>query len=118
MDPHFIEKTKQWLELDDQVTKIKEKLAETNDARKVVEDEILQYVEQHDLDKVTVNISDGRIKFPKQSVRQSPSLKYLKTTLTRYNEEKEAGMDIDAIYKFLVDNLETKTKMSIKRDVR
>lgn len=118
MDPTFVDKTRQWLELDTQATKIKETLAEVTDAKKVIEEDILNYVEEHELDKVTINVSDGRIKFPTQKVKQTLSLKYVKGTLAKYQEEKGVALDIEAIYKYLVDNLETKTKLSIKREVR
>jgi hypothetical protein len=64
-----------------------------------------------------VTVSDGTLKFPKRSTQQSISLKFLKANLTKYSEEK-SHINVEEVCKFLVSNLETKTKLSIKRDLR
>lgn len=116
MDPNFVEKTQHWIQLDNEATKLKDELAEITSERKELEEYIIDYVEQNDLGKVTLNVSDGNIKFPQRTQQQSISLKYLKETLGKYNETIE-HIDVDAVYKFLVDNLETKKKYIIKRTV-
>jgi uncharacterized protein YaaW (UPF0174 family) len=117
MEPSYVEKMKEWLDLDNKGTRLRDELAEINEEKKELEEEILTYVERNGLDKVTVNVSDGSLKFPKRNTQQSISLKYLKTTLSKYNEE-QSKINVDDLYKYLVSNLETKTKMYIKRDVR
>lgn len=116
MEHQYVEKMTEWLELDNKAMKLKEQLQEVAEEKKGIEEEILKYVEDNGLDKITVNISDGSLKFPKRTTQQSISLKYLKTTLSKYSEQKQ-GVDADELYKFLISNLETKTKMVIKRDI-
>lgn len=117
MDPIYVERMKEWVDIDNKLMKLKDQVQELNEEKKDVEEDILKYVETKGLDKVTVNISDGTLKFPKRSTQQSISLKYLKNTLAKYSEEKQ-DIDAEELYKFLVGNLETKTKMFIKRDIR
>jgi UDP-N-acetylmuramyl pentapeptide synthase len=116
MDDTYLEKLRKWIDLDNQTTRLKSQLAELGDEKKEVEDEIIEYIKANSLDKVTVNVADGTLKFAKRSSQQAMSRKYLKTTLMKYNEEQEP-INTDAVLQYLVTNLETQTKMFIKRDV-
>lgn len=118
MDNRYVDKMKEWLELDNQVMKIKEELNELNDQKKELEDEILQYVEDNALEKVTVNISDGTLKFAQTSQKQALSIKVLKNVLGKFIEDKNCNLDVDEVVKFISSNLESKSKKYIKRDVR
>lgn len=139
MDTVYIDKVKSWLALDNQSLRLKEEMEKkteklkleldtivegykqrmdkVGDEKKELEEDILKYVETNALEKMTLSLSDGSLKFTKKSTQQSVSLKYLKTTLGKYSEEKEA-IDAEDVYKYLVSNLETKTKLSMKREVK
>lgn len=117
MDPSYVDKMREWVELDNKLMHLKEQVQELNEEKKEIEEDILKYVETKGLDKITVNISDGCLKFPKRNTQQTMSLKYVKNTLAKYSEETQ-NVDAEEIYKFLVSNLETKTKAYIKRDIR
>jgi hypothetical protein len=116
MDDTYLEKLRKWIDLDNQTVRLKSQLAELGDEKKEVEDEIVEYIKANSLDKVTVNIADGTLKFAKRSSQQAMSIKYLKATLMKYNEEQEP-INTDAVLQYLISNLESKTKMFIKRDV-
>lgn len=116
MDDTYLEKLRKWIDLDNRTARLKSQLAELGDEKKQVEDEIVDYVKANNLDKVTVNIADGTLKFAKRSSQQAMSIKYLKATLIKYNEEQEP-INTDAVLQYLVTNLESKTKMFIKRDM-
>lgn len=116
MDDKYLEKLRKWIDLDNQTTRLKSQLAKLGDKKKEVEDEIVEYITTHNLDKVTVNIADGTLKFAKRNTQQAISKKYLKATLMKYNEEQEP-INTDAVLQYLVTNLETQTKMFIKRDM-
>lgn len=139
MDTEYINKVKTWLALDNQSLRLKEemekkteklkleldaivegykeKMDKVSDEKKELEEDILKYVETNALEKMTLSLSDGSLKFTKKSTQQSVSLKYLKATLGKYSKEKEA-IDAEDVYKYLVTNLETKTKLSMKREVK
>lgn len=117
MEELYIDKLKKWIELDNSVSKLKEEMSVFIEEKKELEDDILQYIEKHNLDKVTVNISDGSLKFPKRKVPQSITMKYIKSTLEKYVEQ-DTTLDVDSICKFLASNLETKSKTYIKRGLQ
>ncbi len=117
MDNQYIEKMKEWIELDNVYGELRQQINELSEKKKVLEEDILMYVEENNLEKLVVSVSDGTLKFPKRSVQQSISVKYLKSTLAKYNEEKEP-INVDEVLKYITSNLETKTKLSLKRDVR
>lgn len=119
MEETYIHKLKKWIELDNSVSKLKEEMSAFVEEKKELEDDILQYVEEHNLDKVTVNISDGSLKFPKRKVPQSITMKYIKSTLEKYVEQNKNNIfDVESICKFLSSNLETKSKTYIKRGLQ
>lgn len=118
MEDTYVDKLKQWIELDNSVAKLKDELSVFVEEKKDLEEEILQYVEDNKLDKVTVSTSDGSLKFSKRKISQSITIKYIKNTLEKYvQQEGISGIDIDSVCKFLSSNLETKSKTYIKRDV-
>lgn len=119
MDGLYVDKVKQWVELDNQSVELKTSLSKVNEDKKELEEDILDYVEQNKLENVSLTLSDGKLKFPKTVVKQSLSMKYIKTSLTKYNEENPTSkIDIDNVCKFLADNLDSSAKLSIKRYVR
>ena len=117
MDNQYVDKMKDWIEIDNAYGALRQQMNDLADKKKELEDEILKYIEENNLEKVVVNLCDGTLKFPKRSTQQSISLKFLKTHLAKYNEEK-TPINVEEVFKFLTSNLETKTKLSIKRDVR
>jgi uncharacterized protein YaaW (UPF0174 family) len=120
MEATYVDKVKEWVELDSKALELKTSINDLNEKKKELEEEIIEYVEKNNLENISLNITDGRLKFPKTTIKQSLSMKYLKTTLGKYNEEhaSSAQIDVDALCQYLVDNLETTTKVTIKRMVR
>lgn len=120
MDSTYADKLKDWIELDNQALQLKTSMTELNEKKKGLEEDILQYVEQNNLENITVCLTEGKLKFPKVSVKQSLSMKYLKAAFTKYNEGNTVNgqIDVDDLCKFLMENLETTSKVSIKRSAR
>jgi hypothetical protein len=77
MDNHYVDKMKEWIELDNVYGSLRQQLNDLADKKKELEDDILKYVEDNNLEKVVVTVSDGTLKFPKRSTQQSISLKFL-----------------------------------------
>jgi hypothetical protein len=120
MEATYVDKVKEWVDIDNKAMELKTSINELNEKKKELEEDIIDYVEKNQLENISLNLSDGRLKFPKTTVKQSLSMKYLKATLGKYNEEHASAtqIDVDALCQYLVDNLETTTKLSIKRMVR
>lgn len=118
MDPTYIKKIQQWVQYDNLVTKSKEDIKEVLEKRKELEDDIVNYIEQNKIDHLTVNISDGTIKFSRRNTTQSLTQKSVKTALDKYNKEHNSKIDVDAILNYIKDALESKSKVVMVRDIK
>jgi mevalonate kinase len=132
MDAQYINKVKQWVELDNKIIRTqevtkphieaieqnKETIKPMLDKKKEIEDEIVQYIESNKLEKLTVNITDGAIKFGKKTSQQPITLKLLKSILDKYSEEEDCDVDTAKLYDFILDNLDKKTSYFMKRDIK
>lgn len=123
MDAEYIRKVQQWVQLDNkaleatnQIKKIQEEYKPLFEERDELEKDIVEYVAQKNMDMLTINTSDGNIKFSKKSNTQSMSLKLLKNLLTDYCN-KHPGPNPEDMYNFIVNSLEKKTKLNIKRNI-
>lgn len=130
MDNEYINKVKKWVELDNNILrsqetikphleaigKNKEELQTILDEKKNIEDEIVQYIEKNKYDKLTVNITDGIIKFGKKTAQQPVTLKILKHLLDRYSEENNT--DLTELFEFITENLDKKTSYFMKREIK
>lgn len=120
MDDVHVSKVKEWIVLDEQTTELKNSINGLNEKKKELEDDILKYVADKKLEDVTVTFEGKKLKFAKMNVKQTMSIKYIKTALTKYNDEQvnDNKIDIDELCRFLLDNLETTSKVCIKRSIR
>lgn len=136
MDVAYINKIQKWVELDnvilrsqeglkphqEAINKNKEEVAKWTDEKKTIEDDVLEYIQKNKMDKLTINISDGCIKFGKKTSQQSLTIKTLKALLDKYSESESEGggngVDTNKLFDFIVDNLEKKTTLFMKRDLK
>jgi hypothetical protein len=118
MEGEYVNKLHQWIDYDNAISRMKDELAKLNESKKVIEDDVIKYVEEKELLGVSVSTSDGLLKFPKRKVQQGMTMKYVKTTLQRYNDEHEENVDVEQVCKYLSSHLETKQKTYIKRDYK
>lgn len=118
MDFEYIKKIQTWVEYDNKLIKNKEQIQGVVEKKKELEEDILKYVEENKYDKLTLNISDGNIKFSKRNVTQPLSMKTLKTILEKYVDEKSSSVKVNEILEFVSTNLETKQKVHMQRDFK
>jgi hypothetical protein len=88
------------------------------DKKKRLEEEILEYVETNKLENLCLNITDGTVKFSKRNQTQSLSIKVIKSMLESYIDKRNKKVDVDDICDFIVTNLEKKTQVFMKRDIK
>lgn len=117
MDVEYMRKIQQWVECDNKILKFKEQVKDVTDRKKELEDEIINYVEDKKYDKLTINITDGNIKFSKRNVTQPLTMKTLRSILDKYGQEN-SSLDTEAVMKFVSENLEVKQKTHMLRDVK
>lgn len=118
MDIEYVTKIQKWVEYDNIVTKYKDDMKVYIDKRKDVEDEILDYIESNKYDKLTVNISDGNIKFSKKNTTQQLSMTVLRGILEAYNKTYKDTIDINGLMGFIKDSLEVKSKICMHREIK
>ena len=117
MDFEYIKKIQTWVEYDNKIIKNKDQIQGVMEKKKNLEDDILKYVEENKYDKLTLNISDGNIKFSKRNVTQPLSMKTLKSILEKYKHEKK-DINIEDIIEYVSTSLETKQKIHMQRDFK
>lgn len=116
MELNYIKRVQDWVENDNKLLKLKEDMKDPIEKKKQLEDEILTYVESNKLDNLCLNISDGTIKFSKRNQTQPLSLRVIKSLLEGYSETNR--INVDDICDFISSNLEKKTIISMKRDIK
>jgi L-asparaginase/Glu-tRNA(Gln) amidotransferase subunit D len=117
MDIEYIRKVQDWVECDNKILKSKDSIKEIVEKKKKLEEEIIQYVEDNKYDKLTLNITDGNIKFSKRNTTQPLSMKVLRTLLEKYSTSEE-NIDVVAIMKYISESLETKQKVHMSREIK
>lgn len=123
----YKQKIKRWVELDNSIEMKKTNLKSYTDEKKALEDDILEYVEENDMQNVQITMDDGFLKFFESKGFQGISLKNLKDNLHRFFKERcdavnstassSTPVSADEIYNYLVDKREVKTKLAIKRHI-
>ena len=105
-------KIKRWVELDNQIKSSADEIRDIRTEKAVINDEILDIVEEKKLDKATVNISDGKLRFVAAKHTAPITLTYIEKCLS---ELITNGKQVEQIMSYIKKNRETKTIMEIKR---
>jgi hypothetical protein len=118
MDLKYVKKVQEWVEMDNKIIRNKESMKEAVDRKKDLEDEIMDYVESNKIDNLSLNISDGTIKFAKKVTTQTLSIKALKGLMEKYVTENNLDLNVDAVCNYVNTNLEKKSSLYMKRDIK
>jgi hypothetical protein len=118
MDRQYIELIQKWVDLDNVIELKKTKLKDIQDRKKHIEEDILNYIEENDMQNLHINITDGHIKFQETKTTSMISQKYLKDMLDKFFESHRGeAINPKNIYDYLMKNREVKTKLGIKRQI-
>lgn len=105
-------KIKRWVELDNLIKTTSEGVRDIRTEKTVINDEILEIIEEKQLGKATVNISDGKLRFVSSKTTAPLTLTYIEKCLS---ELITNGKQVEQIMTYIKKNRETKTTMEIKR---
>lgn len=105
-------KIKRWVELDNQIKSTAEEVRDIRTEKAVIHDEILEIIEEKQLGKATVNISDGKLRFIQTKTTAPLTLTYIEKCLS---ELITNGKQVEQIMAYIKKNRDTKTIMEIKR---
>ena len=108
----FQKSIKQWVELDNKVRVLNDQIREIRNERNNISDEIVSFVDENNLDKAVIEISDGALKFGKTKQTSSLTLKFIKKCLTDCISNEET---VDKLIEYMKSKREIKMKNDIKR---
>ena len=110
--PTLETKIKRWVELDNKIKLTSDEVRDIRTEKSVINDEILEIVEEKQLSKATVNISDGKLKFVQSKHTAPLTLAYIEKCLSNLITN---GNQVEQIMTYIKKNRETKTTTEIKR---
>ena len=113
MSTNNLEKTIQnWVELDNELKKLNEKSKDIRTRKNDVEDKIMTYVEDNDMNNSVVNIVDGKIKFCETKQTSPLTLGFLEKCLSEVIANQG---QVKQIVDYIKSKRETKMVPEIKR---
>ena len=108
-----LEKTIQnWVELDNELKKLNERSKDIRTRKNDVEDKIMTYVEDNDMNNSVVNITDGKIKFCETKQTSPLTLGFLEKCLSEVISNQG---QVKQIVDYIKSKRETKMVPEIKR---
>jgi predicted transcriptional regulator len=101
-----------WVELDNELKKLNEKSKDIRTRKNDVEDKIMTYVEDNDMNNSVVNITDGKIKFCETKQTSPLTLGFLEKCLSEVIANQG---QVKQIVDYIKSKRETKMVPEIKR---
>jgi len=101
-----------WVELDNELKKLNEKSKDIRTRKNDVEDKIMTYVEDNDMNNSVVNIVDGKIKFCETKQTSPLTLGFLEKCLSEVIANQG---QVKQIVDYIKSKRETKMVPEIKR---
>ena len=109
---HLDKTIQNWVELDNDLKKLNEKVMEIRTRKNDLEDKIMTYVEDNDMNNSVVNIADGKIKFCEVKQTSSLTLGFLEKCLSEVIANQS---QVKQIVDYIKSKRETKIVPEIKR---
>ena len=108
-----LEKTIQnWVELDNELKRINDRAKDIRTRKNDIEDKIITYVEDNNMNNSVVNITDGKIKFCETKQTSPLTLGFLEKCLSEVIANQS---QVKQIVDYIKSNRETKMVPEIKR---
>lgn len=105
-------KIKKWVELDNNIKTANEEIKDVRTERSIINDEIIAIIEQQQLNKATINISDGRLRFVTTKQTAPLTLTYIEKCLKDLITNKS---QVEQIMTYIKKSREIKSVTDIKR---
>ena len=84
MNEQFVEDIKLWVENDNKINILTQKIKDIRDEKTSLHNKIISYMQSNNLDNTTINITGGKIKLSEQIVSTPLTYKYLEESLKVY----------------------------------
>ena len=109
---HLDKTIQSWVELDNELKKLNEKTKDIRTRKNDIEDKIITYVEDNNMNNSVVNITDGKIKFCEVKQTQPLTLGFLEKCLSEVIANQS---QVKQIVDYIKSKRETKMVPEIKR---
>jgi len=108
----FSDQIRQWVSLDNQLKTLNDRAKELRAQKNAVSEEIIQYVDTHNLNNSVVKISDGRLRFTETTQHSPLTFKHVEDCLKKCIQDEG---DVKKIMKLIKDTRQAKSVSDIKR---
>ena len=109
---HLDKTIQSWVELDNELKKLNEKTKDIRTRKNDIEDKIITYVEDNNMNNSVVNITDGKIKFCETKQTSPLTLGFLEKCLSEVIANQS---QVKQIVDYIKSKRETKMVPEIKR---
>ena len=109
---HLDKTIQNWVELDNELKKLNEKAKDIRTRKNDIEDKIMTYVEDNNMNNSVVNITDGKIKFCETKQTSPLTLGFLEKCLSEVIANQS---QVKQIVDYIKSKRETKMVPEIKR---
>jgi septal ring factor EnvC (AmiA/AmiB activator) len=109
---HLDKTIQNWVELDNELKKLNEKVKDIRTRKNDIEDKIITYVEDNNMNNSVVNITDGKIKFCETKQTSPLTLGFLEKCLSEVIANQS---QVKQIVDYIKSKRETKMVPEIKR---
>ena len=109
---HLDKTIQSWVELDNELKKLNEKTKDIRTRKNDIEDKIITYVEDNNMNNSVVNITDGKIKFCETKQTSPITLGFLEKCLSEVIANQS---QVKQIVDYIKSKRETKMVPEIKR---
>ena len=109
---HLDKTIQNWVELDNELKKLNEKAKDVRTRKNDIEDKIITYVEDNNMNNSVVNITDGKIKFCETKQTPPLTLGFLEKCLSEVIANQG---QVKQIVEYIKSKRETKMVPEIKR---
>jgi len=108
----FEAQIQQWVVLDNQLKGLNDQAKDIREKKNALSQKITSYVENNNLSKATIQISDGKLKFASTKVSAPLTFKHLEKSLGSMIKNES---QVKQIVEYVKQNRETKVVQEIKR---
>jgi len=113
MSNEFTNMIKEWVTIDNELRELSLKSKSLREKKNNVNNNVINYIENNNLDNAIIKISDGTLKFNYTNISQPLTFKYIHECLTDIIDDKN---QVEAIINYIKNKRNVKSIMDIKRN--
>ena len=111
----FIENIQKWVQIDNQIKQINEKVKKARELKSELMENIVKYADENNITNTRIEISDGDLRFYDKKDYQPISFGYVEECLGKIIADKK---QVDYILDYLRENRRVTSSKEIKRNYK